>query len=73
MGSGTLSELRRCPCGETPESIGVCACSPVKYCMAIPSCCGEWMIEFRANYAVGDELKELAEQAWNDAPRGGGE
>lgn len=31
--------------------------------------CGEWEIEFRANYKAGQELMDLAIAAWNRAPR----
>lgn len=38
--------------------------------LAVPSCCGEWMLEFNTHYQSGDELLALAEKAWNEAPRG---
>ena len=66
--SGTL---RQCPCGETPDAIGVLVAGQGgKYALAYPMCCNEWMIEFNTHYKSGDELKALAEKAWNEAPRG---
>ena len=63
--------LRQCPCGETPDCISVQdAGQGGKYMLAVPSCCGEWMIEFRTNYEAGETLRALAEKAWNEAPRG---
>ena len=67
-----ISDLRPCPCGETPDSIGVMENGQGgKYMLAIPSCCSEWMLEFHTHYKSGDELKARAEKAWNNAPRGG--
>ena len=72
MGTGTLSgTLRQCPCGETPDAIGVQdAGQGGKYALAAPNCCGEWLIEFRTNYEAGETLRALAEKAWNEAPSG---
>ena len=62
---------RQCTCGETPDTIGVQdAGQGAKYMLAVPSCCGEWMLEFNTHYQSGDELLALAEKAWNEAPRG---
>ena len=66
--SGTL---RQCPCGETPGCISVQdAGQGGKYALAVPSCCGDWMVEFNTRYKSAGELLALAEKAWNDAPRG---
>lgn len=62
--------LAACPCGNTPTDIDIYdACQGGKWANVVPNCCGEWMIEFRTTYAVGDELKKLAIEAWNTAPR----
>jgi hypothetical protein len=67
-----MTTLKRCPCGEVPESVSAEESNNSKYAYAMPSCCNEWMIEFRTNYKPLDsaECIALAESAWNDAPRG---
>ena len=60
-----------CPCGIAPSELCVTdAGQGGKWANVSGNCCGEWTIEFRAHYSDGDELKEYARQAWNDAPRG---
>jgi len=64
--------IKPCPCGKTPAEIAVYDLNQGgKWAAAVPDCCGEWMIEFRTNYlnAESDECKQLALDAWNDAPR----
>ena len=65
-----MTGLKPCPCGSTPGKVGAyCENAGGKWAFVIPDCCGEWHIEFRANYKEGDELQKLAENAWNTAPR----
>lgn len=65
-----MSDLKRCPCGKTPTSIGTYGYPQSKWMYAVPDCCGEWNIEFRSQYLdEGPELTALAEEAWNNAPR----
>jgi hypothetical protein len=65
-------ELKRCPCGEVPRQISIVDTGSAKYMFAVPSCCSEWMIEFRTNYHHADtsECRALAVEAWNNASRG---
>ena len=66
-----MIELKKCPCGKTPKSIGSYQSGGgYKWAFAHPSCCGEWNIEYRTQYSSGEELLELAVEAWNNAPRG---
>lgn len=65
-----MNELAPCPCGAIPECISVQENGQGwKYMLAVPSCCGEWLLEFHTHYKSGEELIELAERAWNSAPR----
>ena len=67
-----LPEIAKCPCGKTPNSLGIMAdTSRPKWAFVYPDCCEEWHIEFRANYNHIDsfECKHLAFTAWNNAPR----
>lgn len=65
-------ELKRCPCGEVPKKVLPECTGSAKYMLAVPSCCSEWMIEFRANYHDIDSeaCQALAVEAWNNASRG---
>ena len=61
-----------CPCGKTPTDIIVTSSGQgYKYALAVPNCCGEWMIEFRtvAYDLDSDDTKRAAIDAWNSAPR----
>ena len=67
-----MNDLKQCPCGKTPDDLGVVdAGQGSKWAYAVPSCCGEWTIEFRTdyNYLHSGECMELAIKAWNEAPR----
>jgi len=71
-----MTTLKRCPCGEVPESVDIQdAGQGGKWAFAVPSCCGEWMIEFKTQYKPLDspECEGLADAAWNNAPRGDSE
>lgn len=63
-------ELKRCPCGKTPDHLCVDG-DRSKWAYTYGDCCGEWNIEFRSNHFPSGsiELKELALKAWNGAPR----
>lgn len=64
--------LRRCGCGETPESLHLQEGSTCKWAYAYGSCCGgDWLIEFRTDYKdLGSpECMKLAIEAWNAAER----
>ena len=64
--------LAPCPCGQVPTSLSISDYGGYKYALASPSCCGEWLIEFRTNYKPLDSeaCMTLAHAAWNAAPRG---
>ena len=67
-----MDKTKQCPCGEQhPKLIITDAGQGQKYALAYGHCCGEWCIEFRANYTEfdSDECMELAIDAWNQAPR----
>lgn len=61
-----------CPCGNTPKELYVTdAGQGGKWAWVYGGCCGEWHIEFRAEYndPESEKCKELALEAWNAAPR----
>lgn len=65
-------KLEKCPCGEIPPKLDIVANGQgAKYASIVPSCCSEWMIEFRTNYKEFDssDCMALAIEAWNGAPR----
>jgi hypothetical protein len=65
-------ELKPCPCGRPTDALIITdAGQGGKYAMVAGNCCGEWMIEFRANYLNinSPECMALALAAWNDSPR----
>ncbi len=63
-------ELKPCPCGQTPESLGL-ADNGAKWAYAYGDCCSEWHIEFRTQYHEldTDACMELAIEAWNESSR----
>ena len=66
------SELKPCPCGEKPTGLDITDGSQGgKYHYVSGDCCGEWIIEFRANYTPvkSSACMALATEAWNSAPR----
>jgi hypothetical protein len=70
----SYQELAPCPCGKTPITLAITDTGQGgKYADVVGDCCGEWRIEFRANYLSQDrkECKDLAIAAWNTAPRKG--
>ena len=64
-----MSRLKRCPCGEIPQSLGITDTLSGKWILITPDCCGEWTIEARNSYCIDDERDDNAAIAWNDAPR----
>lgn len=67
-----MGEIKRCFCGSTPINFDCIENGQgSKYATAIPSCCGEWLIEFKTNYKDLDskECQKLAVEAWNNTPR----
>lgn len=67
-----MVDLKRCPCGQDPKDVSIYNPNQGgKWASVVPDCCGEWMVEFRLNYEDPDssEAKQLAVEAWNNAPR----
>jgi hypothetical protein len=64
-------QLAACPCGQIPTALNIDPRGDCKWFFAVPSCCSEWLIEFRSGYNHPDskEAMELAIEAWNNAPR----
>lgn len=61
-----------CPCGRVPENLFISRYDYVgKFAHVCGDCCGEWIIEFGADYLPVDspECIALAIKAWNDAGR----
>jgi len=62
--------LKICPCGKTPDVLSITdANQGGKWACVSCDKCGEWTIEFRTQYCIGEELVRLATEAWNEAPR----
>ncbi len=64
--------LAACPCGKVPTSLHIkLSGEGYKYAIASPDCCGDWLIEFRADYLPFDseECQRRAREEWNAAPR----
>ena len=67
-----MNDLEYCPCGKQPNELNITdAGQGGKWANVSGDCCGEWQIEFRANYRSRDtnECMRLAIIAWNEAPR----
>ncbi len=61
--------LKPCPCGRIPDQVAVERDHDrSKWAYVVPTCCGEWSIEFRTGYK--EDCEQAAIKAWNDAPRG---
>ena len=67
-----MPELKKCPCGKTPNKLGINPGLGFKWAYTMGDCCNHWEVEFRANYFPPDDAKcmENAIKAWNEAPRG---
>ena len=66
-----MSQLKQCPCGETPESLSTEISSTSKWGFVYGDCCAEWNVEFRTGYYnPGTEAYLMrATDAWNGAKR----
>ena len=64
------SELKPCPCGQVPERLYILE-DKVKWNTVQAGCCGDWVLEFRANWLhhKDPECMELAIAEWNRAKR----
>ncbi len=63
------TELKQCPCGKIPGKLVIVVENLQKWSFACGNCCHDWHIEFRSDYAIGDELMEKAIEAWNNTCR----
>ena len=63
-------ELRKCACGEMPLNLSINE-GHHGMGLAVPSCCKAWQVGFDMEGLDWDDprLMELAQKAWNDAPR----
>jgi hypothetical protein len=67
-----MNDIKSCSCGRLPDSLIITDNGQgTKYANVAGNCCGEWMIEFRANYndLNSEKCMQLAASAWNNAPR----
>lgn len=66
-----MENLKKCPCGETPNKLLVMGMERARWAHVSGDCCGDWEIEFRNSYAKipSDESMALAVEAWNRAKR----
>lgn len=64
-----MSTLKRCPCGQIPKDLDINISEGTRFGFATPTCCNDWSIEFRHDYAKEGMLQSMAELAWNNAPR----
>lgn len=62
-----MSDLKQCPCGGVPEQLELQEGDTFRWLIASPSCCDEWLIEFKHN-STRDNMNE-AVKAWNNLPR----
>jgi len=68
-----VNELKKCPCGETPNKLYITKHGySTKHAYVYGSCCGCWVTEFRLNYYDLDssEALEIATKEWNRTLRG---
>jgi len=66
-----MKDLKKCPCGKTPKKLFIVSADTAdKYAyVSTADCCGEWDVEYRNDYKIGDESYALAVEAWNNAAR----
>ena len=66
-----MTELKKCPCGKTPNGLLIEEGSTSRWGYAYGDCCSEWMIEFRSvnNNPMSPESYDMAVKYWNDSPR----
>jgi hypothetical protein len=70
--SAPSQQLLPCPCGKTPDRLTITAETRTpKYAHCSGDCCGDWLIEFRADYAEPDTnaCQSRAAASWNAAAR----
>lgn len=68
--SNDKQELKPCPCGKTPDYLGVNDGETYRWKRAFGDCCSEWEIEFRVDRGdSANEIYQLAVEAWNEKPR----
>lgn len=65
-----MTELKQCPCGQTPSFLHVVDTMSGKWINATGDCCGAWSVEGRNDYAIDTKRYENAIKAWNYAIRG---
>jgi len=67
-----MTKLKPCPCGKTPKKIVGVEIIYDDVAFAGPDCCYGWVIELKIKgLSYGAELQKLAEDVWNELPRGG--
>lgn len=67
-----MGKLKPCFCGASPKELSIVDNGQgSKWASAYCDKCGEWSIEFRTDYndLTSRECRELANEAWNSAPR----
>ena len=67
----TMTKLKPCPCGKTPERLIIQPGPDCKYAFTAGGCCGEWFVEFRTHYKRidSDACMRRAVREWNEARR----
>lgn len=62
--------LAPCPCGKIPDKLHITD-NDMKWAYVTGSCCDEWSLEFRTDYALVDSQRcmDLAIERWNSAQR----
>lgn len=66
-------KLQPCPCGKVPDELCIEADYGSQWARVGGNCCHEWQIGCHTpnRYDNSNELKKLAIDAWNKAPRKG--
>jgi hypothetical protein len=66
-----MAELKRCPCGETPDQLVFEPGKSSLHGYVYGDCCGVWGIEFRINGRTYMETRteDVLRNVWNGAPR----
>lgn len=66
-----MNNLEGYPCGAKPTPLNLTEGKTCKYGLVCGDCCGEWLVEFRADHCEIDseECVALAKEAWNQAAR----
>jgi len=69
-GTTMSNELKKCPCGKTPDDLFILEGETFRWRKISGNCCDYWTVEARINGKTEDETKQQCVEAWNDAPRG---